>query len=103
MAEPSARGCSADAKAPVWSVFIVLPEGVPFDLVWPMLEDPVKGALTSVANAWTAMGWMGGEAEMRSTLRTLVEKSGEGPIARGLPRAKAERVRAGCETPASVE
>jgi hypothetical protein len=99
--DPSARGCSADAKALVWSVFIMLPQGVPFDLVWPMIEDPVKGALTSVANAWTAMGWAGGEAEMRSTLRTVVEKTGEGPIARGLPRAKAERVasrlRAACE------
>jgi len=93
--------CDADPKAPVWSVFIVLPEGVPFDLVWPMLEDPVKGALTSVANAWTAMGWAGGEAEMLKTLRSRVEGAGEGAIARGLPRAKAERVasrlRSSCE------
>lgn len=85
-------GCAADPRAPVWSVFIVLPPSVPFDLVWPMLEEPVKGALTSVANAWTAMGWAGGEAEMRETLRAQVGVAGEGPIARGLVRAKAERV-----------
>lgn len=85
-------GCAADPRAPVWSVFIVLPPGVPFDLVWPMLEEPVKGALTSVANAWTAMGWAGGEAEMRETLRAQVSNTGEGPIARGLVRAKADRV-----------
>jgi hypothetical protein len=90
--DSSANGCSADPRAPVWSVFIVLPQGVPFDLVWPMLEDPVKGALTSVANAWTAMGWAGGEVEMRNTLRSLVEKTGEGTIARGLQKEKADRV-----------
>lgn len=89
---PDSGRCSADARAPVWSVFIMLPEGVPFDLVWPMLEDPVKGALTSVANAWTAMGWAGGEAEMRETLRTQVSANGEGTIARGLRRPQADRV-----------
>jgi len=91
--EAAARGRSAaDPRAPVWSVFIVLPQGVPFDLVWPMLEEPVKGAMTSVANAWTAMGWAGGESEMRETLRSHVALAGEGPIARGLIRSKADRV-----------
>eukprot|EP00928_Gymnodinium_smaydae_P030795 TRINITY_DN2278_c2_g1_i2.p1 TRINITY_DN2278_c2_g1~~TRINITY_DN2278_c2_g1_i2.p1 ORF type:complete len:1746 (+),score=347.53 TRINITY_DN2278_c2_g1_i2:477-5240(+) len=82
----------ADPRAPVWSVFVSIPPGIPFELVWPELEDPVKSALTSVANAWTAMGWAGGEAEMRETLRAQVAAVGEGPIARGLVRAKAERV-----------
>eukprot|EP00929_Paragymnodinium_shiwhaense_P083958 TRINITY_DN44870_c0_g1_i1.p1 TRINITY_DN44870_c0_g1~~TRINITY_DN44870_c0_g1_i1.p1 ORF type:complete len:2579 (-),score=467.18 TRINITY_DN44870_c0_g1_i1:117-7853(-) len=97
----NAGGVSADPRAPVWSVFICLPAGIPFELVWPELEDHVKGALTSVANAWTAMGWAGGEAEMRETLRTQVQAKGEGAIARGLIRSKADRVasrlRAACE------
>jgi len=76
----------------VWSAMVELPEGIPFDMVWPSVEQEIRSALASVANTWPRMGWSGGESEMVRSLRRAVESKGIGAIARGLKKREADRI-----------
>jgi len=84
-------GASEQDKERIWSTFVKIDPGFPFDVAWPGVKNSVFRALRSVHTTWPEMGWRS-EADLETSLRRAVEADGAGAVARGLRRAQAERV-----------
>ena len=83
----------ATARRRPWhSVYIVLGQELPFDLVFEDLRPQVLQTCLDVLGRSFLRSWPGGPQEMEDSLRRGVEESGAGPVAHGLRRSQAQEL-----------
>ncbi|CAK8998843.1 unnamed protein product [Durusdinium trenchii] len=83
----------ATARRRPWhSVYLVLGQELPFDLVFEDLRPQVLQTCLDVLGRSFLRSWPGGPQEMEDSLRRGVEESGAGPVAHGLRRSQAQEL-----------